>query len=229
MNALRFVLFLLLFSAACSHLPGIRSDNDALQRHGADCKRVFPQGKWQFLHTIKAAPPGGGTQTVLGLSQISSASGTAHCVMMTLEGLVFFEAHYDGELHIQRALPPFDAPGFAEGLMEDLLLIFFAPRSPLMAAGYLSDNARVCRFSLTDGGAEDIVVQRDGHWKIHRYNQQQRLVRTIQPDPSEGLSSQGFPGRIVLEAHGLAGYHLSATLLEAEPMQQGPNLLKNCP
>ena len=161
---------------------------------------------------------------MLGLSQISSAHRTAHCVMMTLEGMVLFEADYDGAVDIRRAVPPFDRPGMAQGIIEDLQLIFFAPDHPKNKIGMLPDGMRVCRYALSDGGTQDIGIHNHADWVIHRYNRRNRIVRTIRPEPDQGESAQGMPNRIILEAHGLAGYRLNISLLEAEPMSNQPKL-----
>lgn len=220
MKLLRFLIPLFLFITACAHLPEIKSPADGAPADvAADCDHIFPRGNWQFLHTIEASPPGGGTQTMLGLSQISSDRRTAHCVMMTLEGLVVFEADYDNGIQIQRAVPPFNMPGFAEGLIDDLLLIFFAPEHPMTRAGHLKDGPWVCRYPLADGGTQDILVRNGADWEIRRYNRQNRLIRSVHPDAAAGRSPKGYPKRIILNAPGLAGYQLIMTLVEAEALE----------
>ncbi len=226
-HLLRLILLLLCLPLACAHLPDIQPAETPSPSACSDCDRVFPHGDWQLLHAIEATAPGGRKQTILGLNQMSSARRTAHCVMMTLEGMVLFEADYgSGAIDIRRAVAPFDRPGMAEGIIEDLRLIFFRPNRPGMQTGILPNGMRVCRWALSDGGTQDIEIQNNTHWVIHRYNRRHRIVRTVRPDPDQGRSAQGMPNHIILEAHGVAGYRLSISLVEAEPMTHQPKLKK---
>lgn len=219
-HALRIALLLLVLPLGCARLPQIlpAQGPPASIRPGCACDRIFPQGNWQLLHAIEATAPGDRKQTILGLSQISSGDHSAHCVMMTLEGMVLFEAHFDGTIDVGRAVPPFDKPGMAEGIIEDLRLIFFPPDMPKTQTGTFTKHERVCRYPLPDGGALDIEIGNDGRWLIHKYSRLNRVVRTVRSESEPKPSPHGMPERITLEAHGLTGYRLNLTLIEANPM-----------
>lgn len=219
-KALRLSVFLLLAPLACSHLPEIQPVQDASTYTDESCSRVYPRGDWQFLHSIEASPPAGDKMTILGLSQLSSATGTLHCVMMTVEGVVLFEAEYNGAIDVQRAIPPFDKPGMAEGIVDDLKLIFLQPEAAGVIVGRLDSGDRVCRYALPDGSVQDIAFSAPAHWRIVRYNKRHRPVRTVAPVPAQGLSSRGMANQIVLKAPGMIGYQLKITLLEAEPLSR---------
>ena len=223
----RLMLLLMCLPIACSHLPDIPSTPPDAAPTGSCPASIFPQGDWQLLHAIEAAGPGGGKQTLLGLSQISSHTRSAHCVMMTLEGMVLFQASFDdGTLSVQRAVPPFDRPGMAVGIVEDLRMVFFTPDRPYIQTGRLYDGTRAYRYQLPDGGTQDIETQDPAHWVIHRYDRRHRLVRTVRPVSDQGRSEQGMPNQILLEAHGLVGYQLRMTLVEAQPLTYQPKLKK---
>ena len=107
---------------------------------------------------------------------------------MTLEGMVMFEARFDGQVEVLRALPPFDAQGFAQGMMDDIMLILLAPKTAPQVVGRLSQNAQdlVCRWQQADGSFQDNVFQEnvcetDRGWEIRRYNDRKRLVRRVVP------------------------------------------------
>jgi len=217
---LRLSLFLLLAPMACSHLPAIQPVKDASTYTEEKCTRVYPRGDWQFLHSIEASPPAGDKMTILGLSQLSSATGTLHCVMMTVEGVVLFEAEYNGTIDVQRAIPPFDKPGMAEGIIEDLKLIFLQPQTAEVIVGRLDAGDWACRYVLPDRSVQDITFSDPAHWRIVRYDPRHRPVRTVTPVPAQGVSSQGMANQIVLQAPGLIGYQLKITLLEAEPLSR---------
>ena len=138
---------------------------------------------------------------------------------MTIEGLVVFEADFEGAVTIRRALPPLDKPGMAEGIVQDISLLFFAPEKPCITAGLSKDAAWICRYPYADRGQEDVVLQPGGLWEIRRYNRSHRLMRTIAPMAREALHAGGLPSRVVLKAHGLGGYELRMSLKEAVPLE----------
>ncbi len=225
MKTIYFLALIVLLALSCAHLPAIQPPAQGtasldIDRH---CEAIYPTGNWQLLHVIEASPPAMPPQTLMGLSQIQSETKTAHCVLMTLEGLVLFEAEYHDTIDIQRALPPFDKPGFAEGLIEDLMLIFFKPDMPLTHTGYTQDGAAVCRHQSKGKGAQDIIVPEDKPWRIVRYNKKKKIIRDVSPDMDAELTEHGFPERVTLKAPGILGYQLMLSLLSAEPMQTSNN------
>lgn len=220
MKLLRASLLLMaVLTAACAHLPEIRpAGTPEARRQAAECSAIFPRGEWQYTHAIELFPPAGTRQTVLGIIQLSSENRTFHCVMLTIEGLVLLEADYDGHTEIQRAIPPLDRPGVAEGMVRDILLIFFTPEQPCLAAGYSRDGDRICRYPDDDQGHEDIVLKTDGVWQIRHYDASHKLLRTVSPMTQADIRPDSPPSRVELVAHGLAGYRLRMRLVEAIPL-----------
>jgi hypothetical protein len=204
---------------ACARLPQITPVAGApASGTGPGACSVFPQGDWQFLHSITAELPPGGSFAMMGLTVISSRLRTNRSVIMTFEGFVVFDGEHDGGLIVHRALPPFDAPHFARGLMEDIRLIFFEPDGPLVAAGELENGSAVCRYQDPEGGFVDVELRRDRAWELRRYSPAQRLTRTVKIPP--GLrNSAGFPAAIELTAHGSQNYKLVMRLVEAVPFE----------
>ncbi len=220
MKIARLMLLMVFMLVACVHLPEIRTveDNTAAGRIAA-CSAIFPHGKWQLVHAIEIFPPVGSKQTVLGIVQLSSEQRSFHCVLMTIEGLVLFEADFDGAVVIRRALPPLDKPGMAEGIVQDISFLFLAPEQPCIAAGLSKDAVWICRYTCADHYLEDVVLQPDGLWEIKCYNQSHRPMRTIAPMAKEDLHASGLPSRVVLKAHGLGGYELRMSLIDAVPLE----------
>ena len=197
--------------ASCSALPEIApvapSEESAIR---LQCKELFPDGKWQFVHSIEADMAGGRQTTMIGVTSISSADLTIHCVMMTIEGLVLFDGVFDGQkVIINRGVPPFDTPSFAKGMIDDIRLIFFHPRTPAINTGSLEDGALICRFHIGKETAQDVVIRPNGSWTIHQYHGKQ-LKRTVQTFVNEDgvLREKSAPVRIKLTAHGSSGYSL---------------------
>ena len=207
---------------ACSALPQVHPvDFAAGTRLSRKCDNLFPIGKWQFVHSIETTMPDGHKGLVMGVSVISSRDNIARCVIMTIEGIVLFDARYDQRLVVQRAVPPFDSQGFAEGLIRDIQLIFFAPEGPLSETGNVKDGASICRYQNPDGRIVDLVIHGDRTWQIRQYNRQFRLKRTVsaffsQENPGENQYT--IPHRLELTAYGDAGYKLIMDLVEAVPL-----------
>jgi hypothetical protein len=203
-------VFLLLL--ACAHLPPITPM--AVSGLGRESCSIFPDGKWQFLHSIRAEMPGGMNFAMMGLTVMSSRLRTSRSVIMTLEGFVVFDGEYDQHLIVHRALPPFDSPHFAGGLMDDIRLIFLEPDGPVIGFGEVENGSIVCRHATPDGGTVDIGLQRDAAWMLRRYSPAQRLTRAVRVLPG-ARNNAGFPERLELTAYGDQTYKLVMTLVEA--------------
>jgi len=219
--------FLLLLSVlglflACSSLPQVYPAGDSKDPQPARvCGSPFPEGDWQLLHSIEATLPGGRKGFLMGLTVLSSTNRTARSVIMTIEGFVVFDALYDKKISIERAIAPFDSQDFANGMMEDIDLIFFKPVGSIIASGFLKDGAAVCRYRKPDGRMVDIISRGPHKWEIKLYLSDHRLERTVQGMTAAGPGSdgrQGIADKIELKAHGSPGYELAMELVEAVPL-----------
>jgi hypothetical protein len=143
---------------------------------------------------------------------------------MTVEGLVLFEAGYDGKnIRLDRSLAPFDRPGFAAGLMADIRRMFLQPAGDPSETGMLEDGASVCRYRRDDRTI-DVIVFPDGGFQIEEYRKGRRF-RSIhtgsvasKDSPSAG-SEEVFPEHLRLQSHGRPGYVLDLSLLSVESLK----------
>lgn len=181
------------------------------------CAALFPVGRWQFVHAI-AFRTDQGEGTALGVVVLSETE--IRCALMTVEGLTLFEARSAGEAapEVTRAIPPFDKPGFAGGLMRDIRLIFRPPPGNA-ESGRLADGGPICRFTDTDT-VTDILPQPDGCWSIHVYTGRTGS-RTIQARGCRPIASAAIPGRLELTADEPDGYSLTMRLVSAERLPAG--------
>jgi hypothetical protein len=182
------------------------------------CKIPFPDRDSQFVHAIQAAMPGGQRAVMIGVTALFPKTGVIECAMMTVEGLVLFDARYDGRMVIRRALPPFDSMTFARGLINDIKLIFFPPDGPLIGSGRSDDGAFICRYRTDSGMTVDIIIHEDHLWEIRQYDRDSRLIRSLETDPdSRGSagSQNPIPARLKLTAFGPFEYVLTLDLIEA--------------
>lgn len=186
----------------------------------SDCTAGFPPGRWQVSHSLVVSAPFGNTAQLIGVSLVDGETRRLDCALMTVEGLILFSGRYDGQVVVERALPPMDRRGFAEGLMSDLKLIFFRPSAPLMRAARTTDGNRICRYGRPGDPQTDLKLTADG-WELRRYGEASRLERTIKAVYSPGpLPSPGgrFADRLILEAHGTGAYTIDMVLVEAVPL-----------
>jgi hypothetical protein len=221
-------LILLLVSAvmllsSCSVLPEIApvapSEESAIRQR---CKALFPQGKWQFVHSIEASMPGGRHTTMIGITRISSTDLTIHCVMMTIEGLVLFDGVFDGqEVIINRGVPPFDSSAFAKGMIDDIRLIFFHPQVDDVDIGMSEDGALICRYCTDKETAQDVVIRPNGSWMIRQYHGKQ-LKRTVRADVNSNTAKKRIPDKITLNAYVSQGYSLILKRIESNHSERLP-------
>lgn len=211
----------LLFSA-CARLPAVTRVRPATMPdiHN-NCQIPFVRNNWQFVHAIQTTMPGGHTGIMMGVTDIYPDVRTLHCVMMTIEGLVMFDAGYaDGTVVINRGIPPFDSKNFAQGVMDDICLMFFRPVNQPEEIGLLDDGQPVCRYPAGNDQTIEVMVRPHVGWTLRLYRGQ-RLVRTINAfnGPGDFSSEQDrIPERIELIAYSPLPYHLELTRLEAIPL-----------
>lgn len=223
-HALLLVL-LTLTATACSSLPAISPVDPADGPGHAFCRAFFPRRAWDMVHSIRTEWPGGRQGVMLGIVSLRPGDDRVDCALLTIEGLRLFEARDDGTLTVQRALPPFDRPVLAEGMLADIRLLFFPPEDPLPTAGRLSTGEPVCRYRLADG-TEDIVQTPSGEIVIARYDKRGRLNRraTIVRCLPEGTADlETVACQVRLEAFRPAAYRLDLKLVEARPVLDKPS------
>lgn len=216
-------LVVLVSLAACAKLPVIQmpTGSEEIPSHSS-CRDLFPKGRWQMHHAIEATVPGGGKTLLTGVTVLSSRDRTIESALMTVEGFVLFSGRFDGVLTVDRAISPFDRPGFAQGLMDDLMLLFFAPRVPLCMTGRLEPQNRICRY-CEPKKTTDIVVTPQNTRQIRQYTSRNRLDRSMEAGDIVEVAGFPFAQRMTLKNHGLLGYQLVLKLLEAVPLKDERN------
>lgn len=210
------------FCISCAALPEvIQANPPALQNIQSRCLMLFPTGNWQFVHRIEAIFPGDVRSEVMGITTLSSSDRSVRCIIMTIEGLVVFDAVYDQRLTVKRSISPFDSNDFAQGLINDIQLIFFPPEGLPTQAGKLQNGYDVCRYQKAGGQTVDIVCPSDLFRLLRQYDPEKQLSRTLKAffrKAEDPVKSAGFPHRLELEAHHSPEYTLVMDLLEAVPV-----------
>jgi len=210
---LTFFLFGLVACAPArrSVLPALTID----RQEQVHCAKVFPKGHWQFVHSIDFSLGDGTGSTVIGVTTLDGDE--IDCALITVEGLTLFEAAYHGDqrFEVERAVPPFDRPGFAKGLIADIRTIFQAPQGRVRV-GYLEDGKASCRSTGPDGSVVDILLDVDDCWQIKSYTAEQFLDRRIVARDCTTRKSDLIPEVIELTGYGRRGYSLKMTLMRAD-------------
>ena len=161
-----YFLGFLLFSAGCA--PATRTtlspgSGEDLQ----GCSTIFPPGPWESVHKIEAVFKGGNSFTILGVTKGDPSERRLHSLLLTPEGFTLFEGELrEGEIVVQKAVPPFDSPAFAKGMIEDVAFLFFSPSGSAASWGKAEDGTRVCRWGDPDGFQTEIWETPAQGWRI---------------------------------------------------------------
>ncbi len=147
------------------------------------CRLPFTSTSCRYIHSLDAELPGGVRMTVMGVSVIDPAADTIQAAIMTLEGLLLFDATaVGGSMQVHRAVPPFDGPQFAEGLMRDVRFIFMFPAGAPATTGRLDDGSSVCRYQDTFGMTVDVIVHPGQGWEVEQYSAFGKKLRSLKID-----------------------------------------------
>jgi hypothetical protein len=181
------------------------------------CTRMFPREPWQYVHALTFRLADGGGGSAVGVVVLDQK--TIRCALMSVEGLTLFEARaaIDGQIEIFRALPPFDAQGFAPGLMRDLGALFRVPPGSLRQ-GRLKDGRLICRFE-TPQRITDILPLDDGCWRIQLYTDRADSG-AIDTRVCHSVASVFVADTMELAVPGPLGYTINLRLLSAEPLSR---------
>ena len=223
MKALAVIIVALSLLTACSRLPVIIEDPARLPKPSdPSCRSPFPRGQWQLQHAIEATARGRKMGKLIGAMVLNAQKRTIQCALMTIEGLVLFSARYDGQLTVERAVKPFDRPGFAGGLLDDLMLMFLVPEGQ-RRLGRTTDGDLICRYTYPQNYITDIIVQNSDHWMINRYDSRGRMLRMVSVDRGNTArysKRSGIAQHITLESRSGDSYRLELRLIEAVPFKK---------
>lgn len=182
------------------------------------CEEGFLRGDWQLVHSITYEGAGGRGTTAIGVMVLKS--GTVSTALMGVEGLALFEAVQEPgkEPLVTRALPPFDNPAFAAGLLADVTDILLPPAGDLLLVGRLEGGETICRYGSKNGRESDVIVAADGSRSLEVYRDGRR-IRAIDYGPWSVVEGMNFAQDIQLTAWGVRGYSLNMTLISAEKIE----------
>jgi hypothetical protein len=210
------VLLFCLVGCAAAPQPRLPELTGAADGQGKEiCAAVFPEGKWQFAHAIDFAMKDGSGTPVIGVTSLTGSD--IDCALITVEGLTLFEAvfHHDGSIEVRRAVPPFDGPDFAKGMISDIRAIFQPPTGS-MRIGQAAGKTPVCRYVGGDGSVVDVLPAAGDCWQIKSYTAKGTMDRSIVGRSCQKIGSSLIPDYLELKTFSQTGYTLKMTLLTAD-------------
>jgi len=197
---------------SCAALPAIRPPSGT-GGEAFSCPSPFVAEKTRFIHSVEARLAGETRAVMIGVTLADPATRTLSSAIMSTEGMVLFDAGRGPQgLTVDRALPPFDAADFARNMLDDIELIFLAPRGAPGEKGFFAEGNPVCRWHETEGGWIDVARGREGRIYIRRYSGGGHLKRSV----LLSASATSPYATIELRASEMVQYTLVMTLIESE-------------
>ncbi len=207
------IIFIFLVTS-CKSLPVIMPIDSSDGMKTIIEYRPFLKNKSRLTHSIYAELPNGDNSSLIGVTVADPESGNLHAVLMSIEGLVLFDAEYkNNAININRAVPPLGSMDFAETMMQDISLFYFAPEYNNSKAGINEAGKFTRRFDNADGKTLYLTDNKDGTGFIYLYDSSYNLIRTVRLSKR---NKDGIPENIKLISHGFFGYSLNLKLIEYE-------------
>ncbi|HPK52910.1 MAG TPA: hypothetical protein PK114_00525 [Smithellaceae bacterium] len=214
MKGISLLLLTALIFTSCRSLPVINPVLPPAGMKEVVCPAPFLKESVRLIHAIEFRLAGENRGAVIGITVADPATRSVSCAIMTVEGLVLFEAESFPSLKVKRALAPFNTEDFARNMINDIRLIFFTPEGDIQERGTLSDGAHTCRWREKGGARIDVVARQPAGIEINKYKECGYRQRRIRLNGPEGNIYQ----RIELAAEETFNYSLLMTLIEAVPL-----------
>ena len=215
MKVIRLLILTALLLTSCRTLPAINPIPPQAALQVSVCPSPFLKEPYRLVHAIETRMAGDTGGAIIGITVADPATRFISCAIITVEGLVLFEAEADAALKVKRALPPFDSKDFAQNMINDIKLIFFAPVGNIQTKGTLSDGGNICRWREKNGDWIDVIARLPEGIEINRYSAYGSPKRRIKLN----RTSENVYQSIELTAKETFNYSLIMTLIEAEPIE----------
>jgi hypothetical protein len=217
------LLLTVLAAAACTAPQALRPLDPALiSTVSAGCQRPFLKETHRLVHALEADMSDGKKGGGIGVLLADPLRRTFRSMLMTIEGWVLFDIEKGETLTVRRAVPPFDSPGFARRMEEDIALAFFPPAAASLTLGQAEDGAMVCRFGSADGRGVDVLDKGGGAMEVLLYGEgQEPRKRVVIPS----FNHDGLAERIEIRSSVWPSYTLHLKLIEGEaiPPEEAPD------
>jgi hypothetical protein len=207
MKSAAFILLLCVgFLSGCATVPPSLTLSTDFKSF---CTDIYVSPPWQITHRIRAELHGAIMGDFIGITRADRKS--LRSVLLNPEGWVLLDASQrEGKVTIHMARPPFDQPAMAEGLLNDVELLFLPPSGP-QGSGLDRDGFHICRCYLPNGEILDRKAIADGSWRLTLFGSEGQVKTTV---TASSARQEGFSIHMVLQSHVQPGYRLELELLE---------------
>lgn len=212
-----FLFFIPLIIISCKSLSGLPAIEKEINNELSGIDKIFLDEKYRLVHSIRTELPDKTISSLVGITLADPVSREIEAVLMTVEGLVVFEAKSgSGQVKIVRAVDQLNTDDFASALMEDISFIFFRPHCDIEFSGKLKDGSPVKRFIFKSKKIVDIVGRAESGVVVNMYDSSRNLIKTA---VFSEMNNDGLPVSIELLAHGFFGYTMRLDLIEYERIE----------
>jgi len=210
-----FLLGFLILSTACTPPLSRKTLRPGSPEDLPGCYAIFPSEPWESVHKIEATFRGGGSFSLLGVTKGEPSERRLQSLLLTPEGFILFDAELrDGEMAVRKAVPPFDSPAFAGGLMEDVSLLFLPPQEKPGGWGKETDGTMICNWEGPDDSDTEIKGSMERGWRILRRDKYKEVIKEV---ALNGPFVNGLASHVELHASEPAPYTLRMTLVQPSP------------
>jgi hypothetical protein len=209
-------LFLVLGIACQPLLRPDRPPGSPVPPDTESCSIPYPKNSFRAIHAIDISLPLGRQSTVIGIIIADLSSGRLRTTLLSLEGLVLFDATSVNRVtQIHRALPPLDTGAFAENLITDVKFLFWPENSTANISAWRKNGTTTCRRTISPAGILETRSDGSGARILRQYDEKGKLIR--EATASGPVSPEGFPQKMRLQVYrGIGDYSLSLELVEGE-------------
>ena len=178
------------------------------------CYAIFPAEPWESVYRIEATIRRG-SSSLLGVTKGEPLECRLHSVLLTPEGFILFDAELsESGIAVRKAVPPFDSPAFARGLMEDVSLLFLPPQVKPTAWGKGPDGTMACHWEGPDNSRTETTGSMGSGWRILRRDKYGKVIKEV---VLNGPFINGLASRVELRAFKPTSYKFQMTLVQSSP------------
>jgi len=203
------VAFLVLALTACAAVPHYKQ---LIPQNGVVCPGIFPPKAFRVIHKIELKSAVIGKVVFIGAAKVEPQKNALHAVLMSVEGMVLFEAEYEnGDIKIISAFSPFNDPAFARGLMADVLFVLLKPAGGPLEQGVDGQGLTACRWKAEADAVLETALMPDGAVRMRLYGGDRRAAKEALAWPP---FDREMPAWICLKAFSPSNYTIELTLIE---------------
>ena len=203
------VAFLVLALTACAAVPSYKPLSP---QSGVACPGIFPSKDFWVVHKIDLQSARIGKGVFIGAAKVELQKNALHAVLMSVEGMVLFEAEYkNGDIKITSAFPPLNDPAFAKGLMADVSFVLLKPAGGPVEQGVDGQGLTACRWTAEADAVLETALMPDGAVRMRLYGGDRRAAKEALAWPP---FDREMPARICLKAFSPSDYTIELTLIE---------------